>query len=485
MDKKVDIIINKIKNLNDNSCDIATRKFTIDGIEIACIFLQSTTSDDKVSNFLGKSITFDIKQKKLNTLENLFNYLKNTISTPNIKIINSYQEMFYFLASGFTCVVVDGYSEGIVIETKNQLDRSVSEIHGEPSLKGPKDSFVENYQINIGLIRKRIKDPNLIFSEMIIGRRTKTKIAISYIKDIANTKKIKKLKQKLNNIDIDGILDSSYIRELLVNEDKSIMPQVILTERPDLVCLSLLNGKLAIVVENTPFVLIIPALFNDFFQSPEDYYAKPIHASFTRILRYLAFIIAIITPGLYIAITTYNIEILPDLLLLSFATGKSKVPFPTFIEVLILVIAFEILKEADTRKPNIIGASISIVGALILGDAAVSAGIISPIVVIIVSLSAVCGMIFSDSDVNNSIRVWKLFFMITASFFGTIGIFLSIVWFIIKLCNTESWGIPISVPIAPFYPLDFKRNILRFTQKKISKRPAYLTKNITRLKERK
>jgi len=362
------------------------------------------------------------------------------------------------------------------------LDRSISESSSEPVLKGPKDSFNENFLANLGLIRKRIKDQNLIFTETRVGKRSKTKVAIGYIKDIADEKKVKKLLNRLNKINIDGIVDSSYLRELIIENKPSILPQVISTERPDNVVMSLLDGKIAIIVENTPYVLLVPSVLSDFFKSPEDSYSKPFNASFTRILRYLAFIIAIITPGVYIAVMNYNMEVLPNLLLISFAIQKEGVPFPTVIEVAIMIIAYAILREADTRKPQIMGASISIVGALILGEAAVSASIISPIVVIIISLSAVSGMAFSDPDIINAIRLWRILFMLFGVGFGLIGIFIGLILFIAKLSSLETLDTAYLEPIASFDYKDWKQEILRFPRNKLKKRPSYLTnKNMTKL----
>jgi len=482
IDKKVDEVINKIKELNDNSCDISSKKIIINNKEVAFIFLESTSSDDKISNFLGKSLSFDVKNKK-NYFDNLFNYLKNTIPNSKLKIVDNYDDMFYHLASGFTCIIVDGYNKAISVETRMQLNRSITESSSEPILKGPKDSFNENYITNIGLIRKRIKDPNLIFNEIKIGRRTKTKVSVIYIKDIVDNKKVKRILKKLNEIDVDGIIDSNYLRELMVDNKPSILPQIVSTERPDTVSMSLLNGKIAIMVENTPYVLLLPSVLSDFFQSPEDNYVKPFNASFTRILRYIAFIIAIITPGLYIAVMNYNMEVLPNLLLISFAIQKEGVPFPTVIEILIMLVSYEILREADTRKPQMMGASISIVGALILGDAAVSAGIISPIVVIIISISAVAGMAFSDPDMINAVRFWRMIFMIFACLFGLIGIVLISIIFIAKLASLETLETPYLYPLTPIKFKELKKQILRLPQSKNIERPEYLAENnLTRMK---
>jgi spore germination protein KA len=481
LDRNIDEIIKTIKSMNEYSSDISVHKIDFKKTKIAYIFLESTSSDDKISNFLGK--TLSIEARKNNTFNDLFKYLENTIPNSKIKTLDNYNDMFYYLASGFTCLLINGENKCIAIETKANLDRAVNESSSEPVLKGPKDSFVENYQTNIGLIRKRIKDPNLLFKESQVGRRTKTKVSICYIKDIADEKKVKKLLKKLNDIDIDGIIDSSYLRELIIENKPSIFPQIVSTERPDNVSMALLNGKIAILVENTPYVLLVPSILADFFQSPEDRYSKPFNASFTRILRYIAFVIAIIVPGIYVAVMTYNMEVLPDLLLISFAIQKEGVPFPTVIEVLIMIIAYEILREADTRKPQIMGASISIVGSLVLGDAAVAAGIISPIVVIIISLSAVAGMAFTDPDIINAIRIWKIIFMVFGAFLGLIGIVLILIIFIAKLSSLETLDTPYLFPLAPFKLKDWKSEILRFPQNKNYKRPSYLDdKNAIKMK---
>lgn len=474
MDKKVETIIQTIKEKNGNSCDIYSRIFEINNKKIGYVFLESVSNDDKISNYLNKSLGIDIRSKK-SIFDNIFENLQNTIPNSKLKIIDTYDDMFYHLFSGFTCIFIDGYDKAIAIETKADLDRAINESSSEPVLKGPKDSFNENYQDAIGLIRKRIKDPNLYFTEVKVGRRTKTKVSLAYIKDIADEKKVNSLLNKLKKIDIDGIIDSSYLRELIIEEKSSLLPQVISTERPDTVCISLLNGKIAIIVENTPYVLLVPSVLADFFQSSEDSYSKPFNASFTRILRYMAFVIAIITPGVYIAVMNYNMEVLPNQLLISFAIQKEGVPFPTVIEILIMIIAYEILREADTRKPQIMGASISIVGALILGEAAVSAGIISPIVVIIISLSAVSGMAFNDPDIINAIRTWRMIFIIFGCLFGLIGIFVIMIMFIAKLASLEVLNTPYLDPIAPLKIKDWKQEIARFPRKKIAKRPSYLT----------
>ena len=333
---------------------------------------------------------------------------------------------------------------------------------------------------NIGLLRKRIKDNNLIFDELKIGRRTKTKLSITYINNIVEKEKIKKIKKELKQLDIDGLIDSGPIRDYLTKNNHCAFPTIISTERPDKCTQELLNGKIIIIVENTPFALIIPGIFIDIFHTPEDNYQQPINVSITRILRFIGFFITLFTPAIYIALTTYNFEVIPDNLLISIAIQRQGVPFPTVIETILMLITFEILRESDIRLPNQMGAAVSIVGALVLGDAAVKAGIVSPIVIIVVAITSVSGLLFTDIDVVNGIRIWRFIFIIAATSLGLIGLLISGIMFITKLSSLEILDIPYLSAISPFNLQEQKNTILKFQKTKIKKRPFYLKTKQTR-----
>ena len=391
-----------------------------------------------------------------------------------MQIIETYEDFFYFLASGFTCIIVDSYNKAITFETKATLDRGVTESTSEQIVRGPKDSFTENYMINVGLIRKRIKDPNLWITEKLIGRRTKTKVSLAYINDIVKEEHIKQIKNILDNIDVDGILDAGNIREYLNRNQKSSFPKILSTERPDIACSSLLDGKIVLMVENSPIMLIMPTVLVDFIHSPEDYYQNPINVSITRILRLISFFLTILTPAIYIALITFNHEIIPDKLLVSLNTQRQGVPFPTAIEILILSITFEILRESDIRLPNSMGTAVSIVGALVLGDAAVAAGIVSPITVIVVAFTSISGLIFSDIDMVNGIRVWRTLFILMSALMGLIGIVIAGLILLIHLCSLESLGTPYLAPFSPFNMQSQKNSLLLFPKYSIKLRDKYL-----------
>ena len=478
LDNTIEAIFSKIKDMNGNSSDIATRIIEKNKNRIGYVFLESVSSDDKISNFLNKGI-IDNNRKKF--FDSFYNSMKNSIFNSNMKSCDNYDELFYFLSSGFTIIVFDNEEKAIVVETRMPLDRGVVESSSETIVRGPKDSFTENHNKNIGLIRKRIKDYNLWFTDIKVGKRTKTKVSVAYIKDIVPDAKSKKVIESIKKIDIDGIIDSGYIRELMEKEQKSLFPKIISTERPDMACTSLLDGKIIILVENCPFILILPAVLSDFFKSPQDEYQKPFNASFNRIIRIFCFFLALLTPALYIALMTYNQEIIPDQLLISLSAQREGVPFPTAIEVLLFVLTFEVLREADIHAPSFSGSAMNVVGALILGDAAVAASIVSPIVIIIVAATSICELVFYDVDITDALREWRLIFILAASFMGIIGIVVVFIIFIAKLSSIECLGTSYLTPISPLFVKSLKNTFIRLNRKDLKERPEYLTKNLKRM----
>ncbi len=474
----IDLIEKYIKDTYHNSSDLITRKIKIKNKNILYVFLESVSSDDKISDFMMKKIS------KITNSRNLFNHLKNSLPNSHILISNDLNDCFTKLASGFTCLFIDKEKEYIQIETKSILDRGITESTSEAIIRGPKDSFTENIVTNIGLIRKRIKDHNLFFDEIIIGRRSKTKVIVSYIGGVAEKKNILRIKKKLAKIDIDGILDSGYIRDFLNPKNNTFFPKIKSTERPDLASYELLNGKIIVMMDNSPFVLIIPAFLTDYIMNTEDLYQKSGNVNFTRILRFLAFILTIITPGFYIAVTTFNQEIIPDELLISLASQREGVPFPTAIEAFIMMITFEILRESDIRLPSKMGAAISIVGALVLGEAAVAAGIVAPIVIIVVAITSICGLVFTDIDFVNAIRWWRLIFLIFGALAGIIGIVIASIIFINKLATITTLDEPFLTPISPLYFKELKNSITKEPTNKTKERPTYLTHNTKKIGEK-
>ncbi len=465
-------VIEKTKKLYGNSPDLNTRIINIKGTNVGILFLESSSQASTISDFIIKGTLYTASSKNL--FQNIFDALKNNLFNSQLFTIKDYSQFPYFLSSGFTIIVTDNSNEAIIMETRAQLDRGVTESTSEPILRGSKDSFTESHSKNLGLIRKRIKDPNLWFNEIKLGRRTKTRISIAYINGIADPKKIEEIKKRLSKIDIDGILDSGNIKDYLIKQ-KSVFPQIQSTERPDVVSQELLKGKIVIFTENCPFTLILPNVFIDYLHTSEDQNQKSSNITFTRILRTIALVITIFTPAIYIAITTFDQNTIPDKLLISLAIQREGVPFPTTFEIILLTTIFEILRESDLRSPSSMSAAMSIVGALVLGQAAVDAGIVSPITVIVVAFTSICSLVFTDIDFMNGIRTWRFIFILAASILGIIGILsFAIIW-LVKLASLENLETSYLSPFAPFSTIDQNDAIYKAPEEKLINRPNYIS----------
>lgn len=472
-----------IQKETDNNPDIVFRETTFSNSKINIVFSESLTGRDVVNDFVLEFF-HEAKLFKVNKIKNILEYLEQTVPVNKIVRASKMEDVFYNIFSGFTIIFVEGESDCLAIETKATLNSTIEASKIETSIKGPKDSFTENYQTNLGLIRKRIRNKNLWIKEVKVGKYSNTKIAILHINGIAHKELADILEKKIKELDVESIYDTNNLMELVSKENsKNVLPTFISTEKPDFVAIHLLKGKIAMLIENTQLAVILPVTFTELFHSVEDFYQKPLNSSYTRIIRYIAFFITVATPALYVAITTYNHEAIPAKLLINFATQRSGVPFPSIIEALLMLVTFEILKETDIRIPTVIGSSLSIVGALVLGEAAVTAGIVSPIMVIVVAITSISGFIMSYLDVINGIRWWRILFLIASSLAGIIGIFVASMMLLINLTSMSCLGIPYLTPLSPLIIKDLGDSTIITRKRKYFKRKTYLTDNITKGKE--
>lgn len=341
--------IEKIKADYSNSIDMNYKQLTLNNKKLTLVYNYTLCNNRFINDFILKNIS-DLEKRDTH-LNNIIDVLYNTIPSAVIKIETEFTSIYEKIGNGFVIIFFDKEEKCLAIETRKDLSRSIEQPVVEQTILGPKDSFNENYLDNIGLIRKRIKTNNLVVSEKTIGKETKTKVGILYMKNIIEEELLDEVNKKLDNIDIDGILDSNYIKDYLESKN-SVFTLILPTERPDVAVMNLLKGKICIVVENSPGVLVIPTFFSELFNSSEDYYQKSKNVIFTRIIRYVSFFIAIILPAFYIAITTFNHETIPDTLLINFALQREGVPFPAFVEALGMSLIFEILRESDIRMPR-------------------------------------------------------------------------------------------------------------------------------------
>ena len=466
-------IINKLKNDTNKLDNIIYRKKRILHKDIYIIYIDALISSDKISDFVIRS---------LNHIHiPTYNNILNKISNFKYKELTTYDELIYYLNSGFTILLVDK-NKFIALETRRDLSRGITSPITENTSRGPLDAFTENIEANIGLIKRRIKSNDLWIKKYVLGKYTQTSACLIYIKSIANKDIIDKVDKLIKNINIDGIIASGTVRNLIEKENKNIFPNIISAEKPYTASKYLLQGNVIIMIDNDPFVLILPTTLNDNFISEEDDYNKSINVSLTRIIRYITFAITLLTPGIYIALTTYNQEIIPTQLLISIAAQRESVPFSTFIEAILMIFAFEILRESDLKLPSFASSAISIVGALILGEAAVNAGIVSPIMIIVVAITSISSLIFVEPTFINALRIYRIGFMLGGAFFGIYGVLLMAILMLTQLISYDFLGIPYLTPFAPPITADLKDSIIKTPTIKLTKRNRLLTNNLTKNK---
>ncbi len=386
---------------------------------------------------------------------NLENFIYNGLIPHNsISKETEFKEVVSKVNAGFCALFVDTVGCAFCVETKGFKGRSVSEPITESIIRGPQEAFVENIRINTSLLRKIINNENFVIEEVEVGKVSKTKVAICYIQNIANDDLVAETKYRINNLKIDSLLSSGQLEQLIKDNPNNTFPQTIATERPDRVSSYLLSGRVAIIVNGTPFVLVVPAIFIDFLSSAEDRNLNYHFTNFLKFIRGIALFFAIFLPGLYVAITNYHQELIPSELLFAIANAREAIPFPVIFEILIMEVSFELIREAGLRVSSSFSTTIGIIGALILGDAAVSASIVSPILIIVVAFTGICGFAIPDFSLTSSIRIYRFFYIVLGFLAGFLGIALGFFIHFILLTNLSSFGVPYFAPYIPFENLN-------------------------------
>ncbi|CDA52218.1 spore germination protein GerKA [Clostridium sp. CAG:533] len=460
--------MNVFKYINDtfkDTPDLVERKIKYSFSCVHIYYIETICSSEQINNFILKNLTNPNGPRRF----------KDILAGPNFKEIDLGRLEFY-LYNGFTALVYKG--KIYVIETKASLDRSVSFPEIEQDLYGAKDALLENYQKNIGLIKRRLKSSHLKTKEYKLGRFTQTATGVLYVDNITDMSLVKRIDALLNKIDTDSVIDVGELKQFLTMDKGNVFPPTKLTERPDVIVKALLDGKLVIVMDTSPFAIILPAVLADFINPISDKYLYQRNANNLKILRMICFFLTIFTPAFYIAIITYNQETIPASLLTNFITQNEGIPFPATIETFFMIFICEMLRESDIRFPNNFSSSISILGALILGDAAVSANIVSPIMIIITALTFISSMIFSNVELSGAIRIWRFITMIISSFYGLYGVALAFIFFIVSLSSYSSFGLPYTFPVVPFSLPYLKETLYESDIHDNKKRSPYLTKNI-------
>ncbi|WP_458461656.1 spore germination protein [Paenibacillus sp.] len=455
--------LNSIKEAFENSPDFVVRDFSesaAKGTAIAICYIEGLTDPVLISDFMGNIVQYvntsppfeeqpaDVSVRKI-------------LPAGSIENLDSPQHVYQAILNGNVVILIDGVQSVLAVPMFGGARRSVEEPTSQTVVRGPKEGFTEEITTNMTLIRRRIRTPDLKFQMHTIGEYTQTSVAVAYIQGIVKPGVVEEVTKRLNAIRTDSILESGYIEEFIQDAPLSPFPTMINTERPDTVAGSLLEGQIAILVDGTPFALIAPVTFFNFFQTTEDYYQRYDISTFLRVVRLMSFFVSLLLPSLYIALTTFQQEMIPTTLLVTLAAQREGVPLPALLEALLMELIFEVIREAGVRMPRAIGSAISIVGALVIGQAAVEAGLISGSMVIVVSFTAISNFVIPYFSMATAVRLMRFPFMVLAGTLGLFGILAGAIPLLAHLISLKSFGVDYLMPYSPFYKSNMKDLILR------------------------
>ncbi|GLX67969.1 spore germination protein [Paenibacillus glycanilyticus] len=441
--------IERMKLLMGYSSDFIVRELVIAGNRRTALFYldgmvdKTELQDSVISALLDRT---PVESVNLEMLKD------QVLDTGDVCVIRTVEAALEQIFSGSLFLMLDGVVDGLSVAIPGWEDRAITESKTQSVVRGPQDSFTETLRTNTTLVRRRVKDTRLRLITLKVGQMTKTDVTVMYMDGLADEKQLRKLIGRLRDSKQDRVLEGEYLEEMLHERKQlTIFPTIYNTDRPDTIAAGIMEGKVALFVDGTPFVMLTPALFVDFIQSAEDYYQRPFYSNLIRLLRYVALSICLLAPSVYIALTTFHQDMLPTQLLLSLAAQREGVPLPAFIEALLMEATFEILREAGIRMPRTIGQAVSIVGTIVIGQAAVEASIVSAAMVIIVSITAISSFVIPAYVMSIPIRIIRFVFMALAASFGVYGLTIGIIILVVHLCHLRSFGLPYLSPSAPFH----------------------------------
>ena len=463
VNKNIERLLNELGNSSDVSFRMVESPYQ-KTLKAAVIHLDGLADENIINeNIMTPLIQWLKESNQVVTVKEIEEQIPQILTVSQLTIKKNWHEFMSAVLTGDTVILLNGSSKIFIGNTKKLQSRAVTEPTSQTVVRGPKDSFTENLRTNTSLIRARIQDSNLRLDSMKIGSVTQTDIGIMYIQGNADERIVEEIKERLKEIKVDGVLESNYIEEFIRDDRTTIFPLLLNTERPDAVVGNLLEGRIAIIVQGTPFVLIAPAIFSQFFQSPEDYYQNYYIDSFLRMLRFGSFFLSMYASAIYLALITHHQGLIPNTLMVSLMAQRERVPFPAIVEMIVMELAFEMLREAGIRMPRAIGPAVSIVGALILGQAAVEAGFVSAAVVIIVAISAISNFTLPSTSIVNAARGFRFILILISAFIGLYGILLMTLCIWLHISSLRSFGIPYFSPFAPFDFKEQKDTLVRFS----------------------
>ena len=435
-----------VRRLMGNSSDLIIRQIQVCGVKTALIMCEGMVSHQSFAELVVEPLVH-LRLEKCSPQELSRWMREESILAPEQMELRTLAELFRFMTSGFVVILIDGLEYGTACGLQGFQFRSVSDPSGETNLRGSREGFVEPIRINQALVRRRIKSPTLRFETMTLGEKSRTDVSLVYLSDAVSPQLLEEIRYRLSKVTPDIILSSGYLQPFLEERPLSIFSSISTTQRPDTLCAKINEGRVGILVDGTPFALVVPFLFSEHFQSMDDYAMRPFYATFIRCLKYISFFLSIFLPGIYVAIATHHAQMLPHALLFSLATAQETTPFPLVIEALIIHLIYEIMREAGLRLPNGLGHAVGIVGGLVIGDAAVTSGLIGAPMVMIVALTAISS--FVVPSLYETVAVLKFLFILAGGIWGLLGISLGFAAMIGSICCIHTFGLPFSAPLSP------------------------------------
>ena len=480
LSKNFDENYEKFQAFLKESTDAVFRKFKLGKNNISCALIyidglieKSVIHDSILRPMMSSVLEYEALIGDIIKPEEAYDFIiDHVLTVADIRESDTLDEAMLLVLSGEVVLIVDGYDKLIILSARGWSTRSISDPQSESVIRGAREGFTETLRTNTALLRRKCKDPNMVIRTIRLGRRSKTDVSYAYIKGITNTKLIEELEERLSAVDIDQIASAGHLEQLIQDNSLTPLPQMQVTERPDKAVSNLMEGRVIVLVDNSPFALTIPTTFAQFFQSPEDYNERWIVASFIRFLRWVASFFAVFTPAVYVAVVTFHPGLIPTRLALSIAATRAGVPFPSVIEAVLMEMTIELLRESGARLPKGIGQTIGIVGGLVIGDAAVNAGLTSPIMVIVVALTAIASFVIPTYSAALGLRTMRFPLMLMAAILGLYGVMLAFIVINIHLVSIKSFSMNYMTPQAPAILSDMKDFVIRGPARKMKKRPV-------------
>lgn len=452
--------IHNLQEKYHNSADLVIKEININGRKIAFITIESMVDMKQLSEMVLRPImNFEFKDSHPVTIQSFIE--DNLAMGVDIKVISHYDEIFHMIMSGSVAILIDGCEEATVFSMVGYTFRSPNEPSGETNIRGSREGFCEVIRINLTMVRRRLKSNHLKFEILQVGKKSKTDVCLMYLTDTVEPELVNYVKKGIEEINLDVILDTGYLIPFLEGKPFSIFSDIGTTERPDIVCSKLVEGRIALLVDGSPFAIFLPFFFSDNFQNLDDYTNQPIYVSMLRILKYFAFAISSLLPGLYVALGNQHPELLPQILLYRIATSEQTTAFPLIYQALIFAIIYEIMREAGLRLPRPVGTAVSIIGALVIGDAAVQAGLIGTPMVMIIALTAISEFVIPSLHIPLSFL--RITFIVLGATLGLYGISLGICGLFINLCSRHILKYPFMEPLSPFTLKSIKDSVIKFS----------------------